>query len=129
MTEIRSSLLSPTTAVILLLFVASESGAATPNAATQVEIAHLLTYLGNSGCDFHRNGSWHDASEARVHLKKKMDSLVNRSMVGSTEDFIVRAATTSSISGEKYQVRCRPAPAVASSDWLRDELKRLRAAK
>jgi hypothetical protein len=129
MTDYRFNLLSRAAALVLLLFVTATGDAATPNAATQAEIAHLLSYLGNSGCDFYRNGSWHDASEARDHLQKKLDYLANRSLVGSAEDFIARAATSSSISGEKYLVRCRPAPAVPSSDWLRAELKRFRAAK
>ena len=45
-----------------------------------------------------------------------------------TEDFIERGATSSSISGEKYLVRCAPAGPVPSADWLTAELTRFRAA-
>src|SRR6185369_14376451 len=29
-------------------------------AAVKAEIDHLLTFVGNSGCEFYRNGSWYD---------------------------------------------------------------------
>jgi hypothetical protein len=115
----------------LLLFLAlagTLAGAAPPSASTQAEIAHLLSYLETSRCEFYRNGTWYDARDARAHLEKKKNYLVNRSLIGSAEDFIDRAATASSVSGEKYQVRCRPSPAVPSGEWLRAELKRYRAA-
>ena len=115
-------------AVALIAFTfAFVANAATPSAQTQAEITHLLDYLGGSQCDFYRNGSWHDAPAARAHLEKKRDYLLKRSLIGSTEDFITRAATGSSLTGEKYQVRCKPNPAVPSSEWLRAELKRYRA--
>jgi hypothetical protein len=100
--------------------------AATPSPATQAEITHLLDYLGRSKCEFYRNGTWHAAADARKHLEKKRDYLLQRSLIGSTEDFIDRAATASSMTGEKYQVRCKPSPAVPSADWLKAELGRYR---
>ena len=48
-------------------------------------------------------------------------------MVSSAEDFIERAATKSSMSGQRYQVDC-PAGKQDASAWLNDELKRLRQA-
>jgi len=111
----------------VVFLVGSAAWAAPPGPATRAEIAHLLTYLGNSGCAFYRNGSWHSAAQARTHLEKKRDYLLKRSLVGSTEDFIDRAATASSVTGEKYQVRCAPAQPVASSEWLRAELLRYRS--
>jgi hypothetical protein len=62
-------------------------------------------------------------------LEKKKDYLVNRSLIGSAEDFINMAATASSASGEEYQVRCRPSPAVPSGEWLLAELERFRAVR
>lgn len=98
-----------------------------PGPDAKREITHLLEYLESSGCAFFRNGSWHDAREARAHLEKKNEYLSKRSLIGSTDDFIERAATGSSMSGEKYLVRCRDREAVASSVWLRSELARYRA--
>jgi hypothetical protein len=116
----------------LLAFVLASSTVAAadvPNAETRAEIAHLLSYLETSRCEFYRNGAWHDSSQARAHLEKKKDYLAKRSLIGSAEDFIERAATASSVSGEKYQVRCRPGPAVPSGEWLRAELQRFRGAR
>jgi hypothetical protein len=111
----------------VLLLVGGAASAAVPGPAVQAEISHLLTHLGNSGCTFYRNGSWHSASQARAHLEKKRDYLLQRSLIGSTEDFIDRAATASSMTGEKYLVRCASAQPVASAEWLRAELTRFRA--
>lgn len=118
--------------VLLLAFLASPGTAAVaavPSANARVEIAHLLTYLETSRCDFYRNGSWHDSKEARAHLEKKKNYLMKRAVIGTAEDFVDMAATASSVSGEKYQVRCRPSPAVPSGEWLRAELARFRAAR
>jgi hypothetical protein len=112
-----------------LVSIGTVAGAATPSMSTQAEIAHLLSYLESSRCEFYRNGAWHDSREARAHLEKKKSYLMKRSLVGSAEDFIDMAATASSVSGEKYMVRCRPSPAVPSSEWLRAELGRFRAAR
>src|SRR5512134_1123174 len=74
--------------------------------ATQKEIAQLLDRIETSNCSFGRNGSWHPPADARKHLQMKMDYMVKRNMLSSTEDFISKAATASSMSGEAYQIRC-----------------------
>jgi len=112
-----------------LFAISSVAGTATPSANTQAEIAHLLSYLETSRCEFYRNGSWHDSKAARAHLEKKKNYLVNRNLIGSAEDFIEKAATASSVSDEKYQVRCRPNPSAPTGEWLRAELERFRAAR
>lgn len=121
--SLRSALLA------FLFSIGTVAGAATPSVNTQAEIAHLLTYLEASQCEFYRNGTWHDSKAARVHLEKKKSYLANRSLIGSAEDFIRMAGTASSVSGEKYQVRCRPSPAVPSGEWLLAELERFRAVR
>ncbi|MBD9629850.1 DUF5329 domain-containing protein [Pseudomonas sp. PDM19] len=95
------------------------------DAKAQREITQLLDFVEHSGCQFIRNGSEYPAAEARAHLQKKLDYLENKDMVSSAEDFIERAATKSSMSGQRYQVDC-PAGKQDSSAWLNDELKRLR---
>jgi len=100
-----------------------------PSANTQAEIAYLLSYLETSRCEFYRNGSWHDSKAARAHLEKKKNYLMNRSLIGNAEDFIEKAATASSVSGERYQVRCRPNPPAPTGEWLHAELERFRAAR
>jgi hypothetical protein len=110
-----------------MLLIGNAAMAATPGPAAEAEIAHLLSYLETSGCEFYRNGSWHDAKNARAHLQKKRDHLLKRSLIGSAEDFIDRAATSSSVTGQEYRVRCTPGHAVSSGAWLREELGRFRA--
>jgi predicted RNA polymerase sigma factor len=113
----------------LLLAIVGAAAASTPGSIAEAEIAALLAYVSTSGCDFYRNGTWHDAGAARVHLEKKQNYLVNRSLVASAEDFIDRAATASSLSGETYLVRCAHADPMPSGDWLHAELRRLRAGR
>jgi hypothetical protein len=48
--------------------------------------------------------------------------------VASAEQFIERAATRSSVSGEAYWVRCGSAPPQLSAVWLGAQLQALRAA-
>lgn len=95
--------------------------------ATQKEIAQLLDRIETSNCSFGRNGSWHPPAEARKHLQMKVDYMVKRNMLGSTEEFISKAATSSSISGQAYQIRCGASEPMASATWLTGELKRIRA--
>jgi hypothetical protein len=116
---------------ILLLAVtlsfADASPAAPPSDATRSEISHLLDYLEHSGCDFFRNGSWYSSHEARAHLEKKNNYLMNRSLITSAEDFVEHVASFSSVSGEKYMVRCKSNEPVLSSSWLQAELHRFRS--
>ena len=50
-----------------MVFSAAVS-AAQPGPAASAEIEQLLARLVSSGCQFERNGSWHDAKEARSHI-------------------------------------------------------------
>jgi hypothetical protein len=100
-----------------------------PGRDAEREIAHLLQYLEASKCAFYRNGTWHSALEARVHLEQKYKYLQSRSRVSSAEDFLARAATASSVSGLPYQVRCDGQEAVGSAKWLGTELARYRATR
>jgi len=100
--------------------------AASPDETVRGEIEHLLTHLETSGCEFFRNGDWHEAGRARRHIERKYAWLVKRDLVASTEQFIERAATESSRSGEAYLVRCAQSESVPSADWMTDALTRLR---
>jgi len=108
------------------LMFSSLAGAVTPVPAAQAEIAHLLSYVGTSGCAFYRNGTWSPANDAQAHLERKYRYLVDHSQIVSAEDFIEKAASTSSMSGQRYLVRCSPAQAVPNGVWLRAELERFR---
>ena len=69
--------------------------------STTQEITHLIAYLENSGCQFNRNGSWHEAKDAS-------------------------AASESSLSGNPYQVKCNGSEPVESASWFKAELANYR---
>lgn len=99
---------------------------AEPPTKVQIEVNFLLGYIEGSRCEFYRNGTWHDSKMAQAHLRDKYKYLVARNLINTTEDFIDRAATESSMSGQPYQVRCNGGAAVTSKQWLSDELARFR---
>lgn len=105
---------------------ASVSFAAEPPPATKLEIGHLFSYLQSSGCQFDRNGTWYDSREAVSHLNRKYLYLLDKGLVLSAEDFIERAASESSLSGQAYRVKCGSEPAVNSADWFAAALEKYR---
>jgi Family of unknown function (DUF5329) len=109
------------------LALAGPAGGAELTPAAKREIAQLLERIAASNCSFYRNGSWYAARDASKHLQEKLDYMVRRDMLGSTEDFIDQAASASSISGKPYQIRCGEQAAVPSADWLHAELRRMRS--
>jgi hypothetical protein len=129
MTSILSTLTRRLSAAgILAALLASPSAFAAEDARTRDEVAHLLDHLGRSGCQFSRNGTWYDAQKARAHLEEKYTYLQNRDLVPNAQAFIERAASTSSMTGKPYEVRCGTAQPVPSARWLGEELQRYRAA-
>ena len=103
--------------------------AAAAPSPVRVEVDALLGRLQASDCQFNRNGSWYSGAEAGAHLTKKMEYMEDRNMVKTTEDFVLLGASTSSMSGKAYLVRCGKAEAVESKKWLLDQLKAMRQAK
>ena len=99
---------------------------AAPPAVAQAEINYLLAAIDRSGCQFYRNGSWHNSKQAQAHLRRKYDALMAANRIQTAEDFIERAATRSSMSGEAYAIRCNADPAMPTDRWLRDQLARYR---
>jgi hypothetical protein len=98
------------------------SAIALPPAAVQSEVEYLLQHIKESGCEFYRNGLWYDGARASAHLRTKYRCLVARDQVSTTEEFIERAATKSTISGIPYQIRCIGSVAIDSSRWLSEAL-------
>jgi hypothetical protein len=112
--------------LVLAVLLGSMGFAAASTPVTELEIEHLVSYLQGSRCQFFRNGTWYGANEAAGHLKRKYQYLQNRGLVPSTEAFIERAASESSMSGQAYRVRCGSNPPVNSADWFGAELGRYR---
>lgn len=112
--------------MLFALLLSSAAAHAAPSTATQAEINHLFSYLEQSGCQFNRNGTWYTSVEASAHLHDKYNYLLKRDLVSSTENFIDRAASESSMTGKAYLVRCQSPQAQQSGAWFRAELQRYR---
>ncbi len=108
--------------IIAVILLASSIAFAELSSVAKDEISHLFAYLKGSSCEFLRNGSWHSAEDAAGHLNAKYDYFLKRDMISSTEDFIERAATKSSMSGKPYLVRCGGSAPIENAIWLKEEL-------
>jgi hypothetical protein len=116
-------------AVVALLSALLGIGAAAapmPPAA-RAEIDDLLARLEKSACRFNRGGTWYSGAEAKAHLLRKLKYMEDRGMIQTTEQFIERAASSSSITGEPYLVKCADALPVKSGLWLAAELQAIRS--
>lgn len=112
-------------ALIVALNILPAARAAAPPMA-QIEINHLLGLIEQSGCEFFRNGTWYDAQRAQAHLRAKYDVLVAHDQIKTAEDFINKAASNSSLSGQAYQIRCGGGEAMTTNQWFGAALARLR---
>jgi hypothetical protein len=108
----------------LALVCVANAGPLSPTA--RVEIDALLTRLQTSGCQFNRNGSWYSGPEARTHLQRKLEYLENKGLVETTEQFIERGASQSSMTGRAYLVKCGTGQPVESRVWLATQLQAIR---
>jgi Family of unknown function (DUF5329) len=108
-----------------LAFLVSFSVSAEEASSTKQEISYLFTHLKNSGCEFNRNGSWYKAGAAADHLSKKYQYLLGKGFISTTEDFIARAATESSMSHKAYIVKCADTE-TKSAAWFKDVLTKYR---
>ncbi len=113
----------PLGAIVLLLVTSPFVLADFTSTSARVEIDTLLSRLEQSGCEFYRNGDWYSATEAKSHLRKKLQAA---GAVNSTELFIDRLASKSSMSGKPYLVRCSGSEPVESKAWLTDQLEEMR---
>ena len=90
----------------------------------EVEIEHLITTVGESGCTFIRNGSRHDAEDAASHMRLKYRR--GKRYATTAELFIERLASKSSFTGTPYKIECPGSDAVPSGDWLMARLHEFR---
>ncbi len=113
--------------VLSLLFITSPlligSNVLEASPATEQEIGHLLHFIASSECIFIRNGSPYPAGSASAHIERKYHYVKAR--IKTTEDFITRAASESSSSGNPYQVNCAGKESLSKA-WLLEELRRYR---
>jgi hypothetical protein len=95
---------------------------ADPPPTVRAEVGYLLQQVEQSGCEFYRNGTWYDSKRAGTHLNDKYRYLVAKGQINTTEEFIERAATASSRSGSRYQIKCSGSAPMDSNRWLREAL-------
>lgn len=90
----------------------------------KAETIRLIESVGTSGCEFDRNGEWHKSAEAVAHLKRKLKATESR--LQTTEQFIIHVASSSSISGKPYRLRCPGGKIEEARPWLEESLAKLR---
>ena len=59
-------------------------------------------------------------------MRQKYNYLLQKNLVPSSEAFVERAASQSSLSGKAYQVRCAGQAVVTSKVWFERQLKHMR---
>lgn len=124
----RQSLRASRSMLAVLAWLPALAAAQLVPAARQ-EIDALLRAVGSSGCEFVRGGTAYPAAKAQDHLQQKFEYLDARGMLKTAEDFITKAGTRSSMTGEAYAIRCPGAAQQASDEWLLARLKLLRATR
>ena len=117
--------LSPMKSVFRPLILITALLAGSVLADTQAEIDHLLSFVANTSCQYDRNGTIYEGTEARNHINMKYEHYKRK--VKTAEDFIKYSATKSMISGRKYKIHCPGSETVNASDWLLEELHHYRA--
>jgi hypothetical protein len=123
----RPSSIVRTFAALTLCMCNIAALSATLPATARVEIDALLDRLQASGCTFSRNGTWYTGADAQTHLRRKLEYLADRGALQTTEQFIEKAASASSVSGQPYLVKCGNSAPVESKMWLSEELKNVRS--
>lgn len=118
-----------TRCMLAVLLLVSGLATAQPSASTTQEIAQLFAALETSGCRFQRNGSWHEAPQAKAHLQRKYDYLLKKRRLTTTESLIDLAASRSSVSGSAYRVQCWQSAPVDSAAWFTGRLSAIRAGR
>jgi len=92
---------------------------------TETEVDYLLTTIGSSECVFVRNGKEYNAEKAEAHLRMKFER--GKQYAPTTEQFIQRLASKSSMSRKSYFIECDGEARVPSGQWLTHLLNDYRA--
>ncbi len=119
----------PGIALLALWLAIMPAARAEPPPIVQREITYLIRYIGDSRCEFKRNGTWSNAESAEAHVRGKYDFLLTLGQIDSTQDFIDKAATKSSMSGQPYEVKCSGDAPMPTSLWLSRGLAHYRASQ
>ncbi|NDF11659.1 MAG: hypothetical protein EB060_02445 [Proteobacteria bacterium] len=91
------------------------------------KITYLLNTVGNAHVMFQRNGKNYSATEAKDHLKMKLDKAGDR--IKTADAFIDYIASKSSMTGEPYYIILADGKKVPSAEWLHAKLDGLEKTK
>ncbi len=104
------------TALLLTSLAASSDGLGQQPENVESAIQFLLKHVADSGLIFIRNSERHNAIDAAGHMSRKYEYFRDR--IKTPEDFILRSATKSLLSGKPYLVVLENGEQVRTSDWL-----------
>ena len=110
--------------LLLLVLIAGFIARVHAEADADTEIRALIQAVAESECEFNRNGSLYSAETAAEHLELKYSR--GKRYADSAEAFIERLASTSSWSGEPYQMIC-DGEVHPARDWLTSTLTTIRS--
>ena len=119
--ELAGSVIKLCSAVLTLSCLLIESAVASD---MESEIQHLLSTVADSPCTFVRNGKTYSAEDAASHLSMKYSR--GNKYVASTEQFIDRIASKSSLSRKPYHIQCPGMERQTTHEWLTRQLEVLR---
>ena len=80
------------------------------------QIDQLINAVGESNCQFIRNGKSYNPAESVTHITKKYDYY--KDDIDSIDKFIELSASKSMMSGKRYKIQCPGSTAEFSSAWL-----------
>ena len=107
-----------------LVLIAGSIATTHADSDADTEIRALIQAVAESECEFNRNGSLYSAETAAEHLELKYSR--GKRYADSAEAFIERLASTSSWSGEPYQMIC-DGETQPAGDWLTSTLTTIRS--
>jgi len=109
-------------AVLALMALAIPAVANPPSEKEKIEcLIHAVEGL--KGAKFIRNGSEYDSAAAAKFLRRKWEA--HAKSIVTARDFIDKAASSSSTSGQPYLIQFKDGKPVKCGEYLSEELKRL----
>jgi len=109
-------------------FLCAPGSQAAPPVAEQVRIDRLIDTVANQqGAKFVRNGTVYAAADAARFMRGKLGSMGAR--VTTASEFIEQIASRSSTTGKPYTIQFADGRTLPAGEFLKEELRRMDAAK
>jgi hypothetical protein len=108
---------------VLILALLSWQGLALANGnPLHNQIQTLIIDVGESGCNFVRNGKQHSSTEGMEHITRKYEHFQDE--IDSIYGFIELTSTKSLFTGKRYQVTC-DGDSFDAAKWMQGRAARL----